>query len=370
MKFTVSGGDLEKRMSTANRAIASKNSINALDNCLFSVEGDKLYITGSDAEVTIVTTVDLANVEGNGRIAIPGAKLLDFLKKLPEQPVDFNINLDSFAIQTTTAGGDNSQVGYDALDYPLPKPLADDAIEFNITSDILLAGINNTIFATGSDDMRPAMMGIFIDIMPDAITFVGTDTHILARYTRRDVAPNIQSSFILGKKAAGLLRTIVVPGEVINVKYDTKNAVFTAPNYSLTCRLVDGAYPAYRSIIPNGNPYHAVVSRSELLNNVDLVSIFQDGTELAKFDISNNSIKVSAQDLDFSCSSFRTMPCHYEGEELTIGMRSSFLVNILKNVDSTDLELSFSDPSRPCIILPVEQPDNTDALYLIMPMRI
>jgi len=370
MRFVVSSGDLLGRLQVAGRAIASKSPVPILDNFLFSISGRTLSITGSDSEVIVVTTLEVNESDGDGKVAIPGGKLVEYLKKLPEQPVSFSINDETYAIEISTISGKSNQVGLSASDYPQLQAVAGESNSFKLSSDALLAGITHTLFATGNDDLRPIMNGIYFDIEPECMTFVATDSHILARYTRTDVKCGIKSSFVLGKKPAALLKNIMSAGAEVEVKYDQKSAIFQTETFKMTCRLTDGNYPQYRSVIPANNPFHVNVNRQDLSNAISRTSLFSDGTELIRLELSSNSMNVMAQDLDFSCSANEVVACQYEGESMVIGIKSSYFSNILSNMASADIEMQLSDASRAVIVLPTEKKDNEDELMLIMPMKV
>ena len=370
MKFVVSSGDILSRLQIVGRAIASKNTMPILDNFLFSVKGDTLTITASDQEIVIQASLSVSDVDHDGRVAVPGGKLAEYLKKLPEQPVVFSVNDETYAIEIGTTTGKTNQAGLDAIEYPELKPLDDNAQSFVISSDALLAGLSHTIFATASDELRPIMNGVFFDMNDGHVTFVATDSHILSMYSRTDVNTVAGTSFVLGKKPAALLKNILSAGDNVEVAFDKKSAKFTTNSYTMFCRLTDGNYPQYRAVIPTQNPFHVIVNRSDISNAVARASLYADGTALVKLDLSSNIIYVSTQDLDFSCSADEKVECQFEGENMSIGLKAPYFASILSNMTSDDIEMQVSDPSKAAIIVPVEKKDNEDELMLIMPMKV
>ncbi|MCQ2226592.1 MAG: DNA polymerase III subunit beta [Bacteroidales bacterium] len=370
MKFVVSSGDLLNRMQIAGRAIASKNPIPILGEFLFTISGSQLKITGCDAEIRVVATLEVSDADRDGSIAIPGNKLIEYLKRLPEQPVSFNINDETLAIEISTTSGKSNQAGHNGDEYPELKALEDNKKQITMSSDAILAGITHTLFATANDDLRPIMNGILFDIEENQTTFVATDTHIMARYIRKDTTSAEKSAFVLGKKPASLLKNVLTPGENVSIEFDGKSAVFNTEKLQITCRLTEGNYPQYKSVIPNSNPYNVTINRQDLSNAIARSSLFCDGTELVKFEVSSNSIHISAQDLDFSCSASETIACQYVGNDMVIGLKASYFANILSNMSSTDIEMQLSDPSRAAIVTPTEKNDTEDELMLIMPMKV
>jgi DNA polymerase-3 subunit beta len=373
MKFVVSSSGLLSHLQAISRAIASKSPMPILDNFLFSLEGQKLTITASDTEVTMITTLDLETIEGEGNIAMPSKILLETLKKFPEQPLNFEIDDETMAVDIITEKGKFSVVGQNGDDFPaLPQIDEDKASNLQLPADTLLTGIVKTYFATAEDELRPVMNGILFEFTPDNMTFVASDSHKLVRYQRLDVKTDYEASFILPKKPASLLKNVLPKedGEVA-VAFDDQNAYFTMQNFRLVCRLVEGNYPSYNAVIPQDNPNKVVVDRVDLFNTLGRVSLFaSQASNLVKLHLGTNEMVVSAQDIDFSISAHEKLGCQYEGDEMEIGFKSGFLADILENISSSDIVLELSDPARAGIFVPFDKSENEDELMLLMPMMI
>ncbi|MGQ7870984.1 DNA polymerase III subunit beta [Sunxiuqinia sp. sy24] len=374
MKFVVSSTELLSHLNAISKVISSKNTLPILDNYLFQLEDNRLTITASDLESTLITSLHLDNTEGNGDVAIPAKLLNDTLKEFPEQPLTFQINGDTSAIDIYSENGKFSIVGQNGDDFPeLPALKEEAAATIEVNHDVLLNGISKTLFATADDELRPVMNGIFIELGNDDLTFVASDAHKLVRYKRSDAKAEVESSFILPKKPAALLKNLL-PKEEFDVKlqFDDKNAFFTLSNYKLICRLVEGNYPSYNSVIPNNNTNKMIVDRLELFNTVKRVSVFANqASNLVKLHIDDNQLVVSAQDVDFSISAVERLKCQYEGDEIEIGFKSTFLLEILANLSSADVKMELSDPTRAGLLLPAEREhEEEDVLMLLMPMMI
>lgn len=374
MKFVVSSTELLSHLNAISKVISSKNTLPILDNYLFQLEDNRLTITASDLESTLITSLNLDNTEGNGDVAIPAKLLNDTLKEFPEQPLTFQINGDTSAIDIYSENGKFSIVGQNGEDFPELPALKEEAMAtIEVNHDVLLNGISKTLFATADDELRPVMNGIFIELGNDDLTFVASDAHKLVRYKRSDAKAEVESSFILPKKPAALLKNLL-PKEEFDVKlqFDDKNAFFTLSNYKLICRLVEGNYPSYNSVIPNNNANKMIVDRLELFNTVKRVSVFANqASNLVKLHIDDNQLVVSAQDIDFSISAVERLKCQYEGDEIEIGFKSTFLLEILANLSSADVKVELSDPTRAGLLLPAEKDfDEEDVLMLLMPMMI
>lgn len=374
MKFVVSSIELLNHLQAVSRVISSKNTLPILDNILFSLEGNKLELTASDLESTLITSMELENVSDSGSIAIPARLLLDTLKEFPDQPLTFEVNTDTLSIIINSENGQFTIVGQNGSDFPqLPVIKEEEKTGFELGADILLQGISNAIFATADDELRPVMNGIFFEIATDSITFVASDAHKLVRYKRTDAKADSDASFILPKKPAALLKNILTrESGSIGVEFDKKNAHFALPHYKLVCRLVEGTYPSYNSVIPTDNPNKLIIDRLKFFNALKRVSVFSNqASNLIKLQLAGNQLTVSAQDIDFSISAYERIPCQYEGDDLEIGFKSVFLIEILQNLQSSDVVTELSDPSRAGILLPLDKEnENEDVLMLLMPMMI
>jgi len=374
MKFVVSSTELLGHLQGISKVISTKNTLPILDNFLFKLEGNRLEITASDLESTLITGMNLENADGEGSIAIPARILLDTLKEFSEQPLTFEINSDTLAVVISSEKGKFSIVGQNGIDFPVLPAIKDDKkFSFVVASEVLLSGITKTLFATADDELRPVMGGIFVEAGTDGLNFVASDAHKLVRYKRSDAKADDNSAFILPKKPASLLKNILPREEsTVAIDFDDKNAFFTFAEYKVVCRLVEGNYPNYNSVIPSNNPRKVTIDRIELLNTLKRVSVFSNqASNLVKLELTGNQIKVSAQDIDFSISAYERINCQYEGEEMEIGFKSVFMLEILANITSQDVIVELADPTRAGLFLPSEnESDSEDLLMLLMPMMI
>ncbi len=374
MKFVVSSTDLLNHLTSISRVISSKSTLPILDNMLFNLSETRLTITASDLETTLITWVELENTEGIGIFAVPAKILIDTLKEFPEQPLTFQVNNETFGIEIFSENGKFSIPGYNGEDYPdQPQIDQNSTRTVQMGHDVLLSGINKTLFATADDELRPVMNGILVELAPDEATFVASDAHKLVRYKRSDIKSEVESAFILPKKPAALLKNLL-PKQDFNVKieFDDKNAFVTMTNFTLICRLVEGKYPSYNSVIPANNPNRLVLDRVEFYNTLRRVSVFSNqASNLVRLKITGNQLVVSAQDIDFSISAVERINCQYEGEEMEIGFKSAFLLEILSNLSTSEVRVELSDPTRAGLLLPAEKEfDQEDVLMLLMPMMI
>lgn len=374
MKFVVSSSALLQRLQSVNRVIASKNTLPILDNFLFELAGNTLTITASDSETTLRTSMEIDQVMEEGKAAVPSKILTDSLKEFPEQPISCSLNQESNLIEFTWATGNFQIPVYNAEDYPTSPVLDEGSQMVSFPAQVLLEGINRTLYAAAEEELRPVINGIFFDLKTSGANLVASDSHKLVCYTRKDILATVDESFILPKKPANILKNLLVKTatEDVQVSFDTKNAYFLFGSFQMLCRLVEGGYPAYRSVIPQNNPLKVIVDRGELMNAVRRVSVCANqATNLLKLHFEDNRINVSAQDLDFRVAAQETLSCQYDGTPITMGFKSSFLVEILSNLPGTEICIALSDPSRVGLLSPVTpESDQEDICALIMPMMI
>ena len=372
MKFVVSSSSLSSHLQVVSRVIASKNTIPVLDCFLFELQGTLLKITAADSETRMITSVEVHEVEGEGVFAIPSKNLLESLKELPDQPITFDIDDATLEMFIYYENGKYNFIGQNGDEYPQAKPLKEDTIKMEISAENLLSGISRTLFATAEDELRPIMNGILFDISENDITFVASDGHKLVRFKNFSAKGNERASLILPKKPANLLKS-VLPKETgsVSISFDENNAYINMEHLVIISRLIEGRYPNYNGVIPKDNPFKINVDRLLLVNALRRVVVFSNpGSTLIKLQLLPNSVFISAQDIDFSTSAEETVSCVYEGEEISIGFKGTYLIEILSNIPSSEVILQLADPSRAGLMLPAENEVDEELLILLMPMML
>ena len=372
MKFTVSSSALQSLLATTGKVISNKSSLPILEYFLMELKDGKLTVTTSDLETTLIGSIVVDNIEREGTIAAPAKLMLDTLKEFPEMPLSIEVVDTTWEIKITWASGHLSIPGASAVSYPAVQTLAAERKSLTLDVDLLVSGINKTIFATADDELRPVMNGVYFDFSPESLTFVATDAHKLVK-CQAELQSDITSSFILPKKPANLLRNLLAKEEApVEVSFDAKNVTFALENFNLVCRLIEGNYPNYNAVIPAANPNKVLIDRVEFVNGIKRVAVCSNpSTNLIRMDIANNKVNLTAQDIDFSVSANETISCSYDGQPVTIGFKSTFLVEILSNIDTPTVVVELADSTRAGVFKPVSE-DNASAqtLMLLMPMMI
>ncbi len=372
MNFSVSSANLLAHLQTISRVINSKNTLPILDNFMFNLHDGVLTITAADMETTLVTNVELTSSEGNGVVALSAKILLDTLKEFSDEPLSFTVNDDSYAMTIKSNSGVYNFIGQNADEFPKMRQLEETSSSIVVPANVLNKGISATSFATSDDEMRPTLGGIYFDITTEDVTFVATDGHKLVKIKTISSKGDDVCSFILPKKPYSLLKAIL-PKESgdVKVQFDSKNVYFTLTDYKMICRLVEGSYPKYNSVIPKESPNKATIERGAFLNALRRISVYANqSTNLVKLEFSDGKLTISAQDFDFSISATETMVCSYEGSPVCIGFKCSILVDMLNNLGSDNIVMELSDPMRAGLIVPLEQNETEDVLMLLMPMQL
>ncbi len=372
MKLIISSAELLRGVMAVSKAIPAKSPLPILENFLFDLKGNALEITASDSELTLKTQIEVENAAEEGRIAVPAKHMMDLLKELPDQPLTISTSSDSSFV-CSWASGESTLPYFPAEDYPEITGTDDSAVTLQFPAQNLVDGIASTIYATADDEIRPAMNGILFDIDVNSTTLVASDSHKLICYTTTDVNASEKASFILHKKPAAILKAIIgKDAETVEIAFDSKNASFRFGNTLVICRLVVGKYPKYRDVIPQNNSNILRINRAQLLNTVRRVSVCSNkASNHIKFDLTSGSLMISAQDLGFSIAAHETIACQYDGEDLTIGFKSPFIIEILSNMNCGELVMKFLDSKRAALILPAEEEEESEKICgIIMPIMI
>ncbi len=372
MKFTISSSTLNNRLQTLSKVISSKNSLAILDCFLFDVSGNQLNITASDNENVMKTTVTLDEVEGEGSFCVPNRTILDAMKELADQPLYFDVNTEDFSIKIGYQNGVYNFTAQSADAYPRIQSVSDGVTVITIDASALNDCISRSLFATAQDELRPVMNGLYFDLTPEYLAIVASDGHKLVRNRNFNIKSEVPSSFVMPKKPASLLRTVLTKdsGDVV-IKFDSRSAEIRYQDGVLSCRLIEGKYPNYNSVIPEDNPCQLTADRLSLLGAIRRVLPFATvSTQLIRFHIVSGGVEISSEDLEFNTSAKESVNCEYQGQPMDIGFKGSALTEIFSNLSSDEVTIMLADPSRPGVVKPSMQPEGGDVLMLIMPMLL
>jgi DNA polymerase-3 subunit beta len=370
MKFIVNSTALLRELQKLNGVISSNNTLPILDNFLFDINSNNMTIIASDLETTMMSTISV-EADVDGKITIPARILIDTLKTFSNQPLTFIVNTETFGIEMSSEMGNYKLAGQNANEFP-KTPKLNGSSTTTFKGDVLANAINKTLFASGNDELRPVMSGMFCELSTEQITFVSTDAHKLVKHTRTDIYSDKTASFILPKKPLTILKNNISENANIKLEFNDTNALFTFNNITIICRLIDGKYPNYEAVIPKENPNKLTIETASLLSSIKRVSIYANKTtHQIRLKIAGSELQITSEDLDFANKAEERLSCQYEGADMEIGFNSKFVIDMLNNIGAEQISLEMSAPNRAGIILPLdglEEGENT--LMLVMPVML
>lgn len=370
MRFIVSTSTLLKHLQAVSGALSNSAVLPILENFLFEIKDASLTISATDLQTSMTTSLPVESKEG-GKIAVPSKILLDTLKTLPEQPIAFSVDDNTFAIEISAGDGKYRLSGENGEDFP-KIPVVDNASSVNLPASVLAEAINKTIFSVSNDELRPAMTGVFCQLSPQNVTFVATDAHKLVRYRRNDAKAESATSFILPRKALNLLKSSIPADDInVSIEYNSTSAFFKFANINLICRLIDERYPDYEAVIPQNNPNKLTIERGLFLNCLKRVVIFANKTtHQVRLKISGSELNISSEDIDFANEAHERISCQFDGEDMEIGFNAKFLIEMLNNLSGEEVTIEMSTPNRAGILFPTIKDENEDILMLVMPVML
>lgn len=372
MKFNVSSKTLYTFASSVSKIISSRNALQILNNFLFELDGDTLTVTASDMENSLVGRLSVTEAEGNGSFCLDARRIVELLKEMPDQGITFDINDQNMEVLITYTNGHYNTVALSGFEYPEHrKAAATDTVTFDCSSEQIIKGIENTLFAVSTEEIRPQMMGILWDVKPDSIVFVATDTRKLVKYVDGTIHPATECSFILPVKGAQVIKNVFAKEDSVRITATPVSAIFESATFTFDCRLIKGTFPDYNRVIPVSNPYVFTADRVSFLNAVRRVAVFGDGGGgLVKFNFNTSEVILRASDNSLGTSGEERVACDYNGQPINMGFGSQYLVEILSTFSSSDIVIKLADPSRPALFLPGESAPDTELVMILMPMNI
>jgi len=370
MRFVVSSSTLLKHLNSVNGVITTNPVVPILENFLFEVTEGLLTVSASDLQTSMITEIPV-DAKKKGSIAVPAKILLDTLKNLPEQPVTFSIDEETYSIEISSDNGRYRLSGENATDFP-KVPAVKNGYSVEMPADVLNRAISSTLFAASNDELKPAMTGVYLLLSDTNVTFVATDGHRLVKFRRVDVTSDMANNIIIPKKALNLIKSsIPTDRSMVKIEFNASNAFFSFGNLKMICRLIDERFPDYENAIPMNNPNKLVISKTDFFNSLRRISIYANKTtHQVRLKIAGSELQISAEDLDFSNEANERLACDYQGEDMEIGFNARFLLEMLNNLDCDNVELQLSAPNRAGILTPADKSDNEDLLMLVMPVML
>jgi DNA polymerase-3 subunit beta len=372
MKFNVAGKTLKQQLSAVGKVVNSKSALSILENFLLTIKDETLTIMGSDQENVVITKVEISEVEGEGSIAVPAKRLMDIMKEIPDQGLQFYINESNLQVEIKYLNGHFTFMGYSSNEYPRQREKSADAYEVVVKASVIASGIEQTAYAVSTDPIRPVMTGICFDFKADKLVMVASDTHKLVKCEFTEVHPGIETRFVLPSKSASLLKGLLEKSESdVKITIDTKGAVFEFDSFTISTLFITGVYPNYEKVFPHSNPFKMEVDKASFISAMRRMALtVNQGSKLVKFNIQPDEVLITAEDLDYSSSGAERLACSYSGNPMNVGFNADYVLEVTSNLKSDSIMFSLSDPVRPGIVAPVEQPEGANVLVLLMTMQL
>ncbi len=372
MKFIVPSSVLLKQLTALNGVIVSNPVVPILENFLFEIKDGKLVIMASDLQTSVTAEINV-DADEDGGVAIPAKMLIETLRNLPEQPVTFKVDDDTYSVEIISENGHYKLAGENSTDFPkVPELKQSQSVE--LSSEVVTTAIAYTLFAVSTDEMKPAMNGVYVNIKDSKAIFVSTDSHRLIRYIRTDISADAgaETALIIPRKALTLLKnTLPTDNTPLTLAFNKSNAFFSFGNMTMICRLIDERFPDYENVIPNNNTNTLEIDRLEFIGSLRRMSIYANkSTNQVRLKMAANSLEISAEDIDFSNEANEKLNCEYSGEDLEIGFNAKFLIEGLSNVSARHVVFKFSEPNRAAVMSPSDMDVAEDLMMLIMPVML
>lgn len=372
MRLTLSTTTLSTQLNILSKVLTGKNGMPILSSFLFEVTGNTLTITASDRENVMKTSIPIDESDGDGMFSVAGNTMINAVKELPEQPITLEVDTTSLSVRLNYQNGVYNFTATNAEEYPETMTFEGDVSTLYIPSDVLSDCLSRSDFAIASEELRPVMNGVYFDLTAEALAIVASDGHKLVRNKIYDIKTDIPTSFVLPKKPVLLLKNVLAKDDSsVVIRFDKKMAEISFGNSQLTCRLLEGRYPNYNAVIPKENPNVIIIDRKILLGIMKRVLPFSnESSNLVRMHVETGKMIVSSEDIDFATSAKEEVVCDYVGTNINIGFKGLSFVEILSNLASDDVRIELADPSRPCLVLPEQQPEKEEVLMLTMPMLL
>lgn len=370
MRFTVSTTTLQKNLQLISGAIGNNRNFPISECFIFNIHDGSLAVTASDGETSMSVALDVI-ADDDGNVGMPAKMLLDILKSLPDQPLTFKVDTQTHAVEILAQSGKYKLGGEDASDF-LDITQIGKSETFHVGASVLSDAIAKTLFAVGTDELRPAMTGVFFRADKNGLIFVATDAHKLVRYQYDNNIDGAEAEFILPKKALTLLKNVLPNNDApISLSYNKTGVLFTIGDVRLVCRLIDARFPDYKAVIPLDNPNRLTINRADFAASLKRLAIFANKNNYqVVFDLGTDDLKLTTQDLDYSNEAVERLNCTYEGDDMQIAFNARFLADTLAVLDTDEIVLEMSIPSRAGIILPAQQDEGSHVLMLMMPLML
>ena len=371
MEITLSKFDLLKELTATQGVVERKTTIPILSNYLFEAAGDALSLTATDLDLSLRTSC-AAKVKKEGSCTIPARKLYDYVKLLPDGEISIKL-LENHWIQIRCGRSNTKMVGMARANFPT-LPVFPTAGVISIPAKVLRAMIGRTIFAIANEESRYTLNGALMVLKPESITMVATDGHRLAHVERpgekfEGISGELKT--LVPKKAMNELRILLDATDAEHIEFakDESTLFFRIGQRLLTSRQLTGQFPNYEAVLPKDNNKSITVRSADFSAAIQRVAQFADERSGAiKMRLEKNELKISSSSTETG-ESEDSLETTYDGDLVTMGFNSAYLLDFLKAAGADQVRLEFKDSQSAGQLRPDESEDYKYR-YIVMPMRI
>jgi DNA polymerase III subunit beta len=368
MRFTIAREKLQEGLSAVAASVPAKTTLPVLANILIETTDRGIRLSGTDLDMAVSTEL-MADVDVEGAITIPAKKLVEIVRELASAPVKVSASGE----QKVTLECSRSK--FKLLGLPKDEFPSFPSIHFGdswrIRAEDLQKLISHTAFASSTEESRPILNGILWELRPDHMRMVATNGHRLAKMEIAINAAGVPSSdLIIPPKALEQIRRLFPAEEELEVARGDNHLGFRSPFTAVYTRLIEGPYPNYEQVIPKDNDRIALADRNALIQALKRMSVIaSDQTHRIRMSFNLGMLKFSVQTPDLG-EAQDELPINFEGDSLDIGFNASYLLEILRNLPTDEVKLTFKAPERAAIVEPVGWDDPAKYLCLLMPLRL
>ncbi len=367
MKFTLTTDKIQSALSAVMSAVPTKSTLPILGNILLEADAKSLKLSATDLEISITTSLE-TKIAKKGAVAIPAKTFADIINALPQTEIE--IEAVNNRIEMRFGTGDYKISGMSADEFP-KLPEFDAKKEIRIPADVVRNLIAKTAYSVSTDETRPALNGILWQTNGERMRMVATDGHRLSRAEADNtVLQGLHGDVIVPPRAFNLISKLASESVAeVGVVFGENTLVFICGNNTVSTRIIDGPYPNTDQVIPRNNEKNLIVPKTLLMETLRRVSILSNSlTRQVKFTITNNTLELSATNVDLGGEAVEKIPCQYDSDDLEIGYNAQYILDILKQLDGDEVRFALSSSTAAAVVTSVD--DGADYLCLVMPLRL
>jgi DNA polymerase-3 subunit beta len=374
MKFSIAQTEFLEALQVVSSAVPSRTTLPVLSNILLEAAGDRIEMRATDLDLAISTTAR-ANVKDPGTLTVPAKKLFELVRKLPRE--ELKLEAKDLTLNVGSKSGRYKFLCIRPEEFPaIPKVEAD--AELSLDPDLLERLIRKTIYSVSTDETRPALNGALFQIRDEELRVVATDGHRLSKATCKPaggIPTPPKGDVIVPLKALNHVQRLLAGASgPVQIGISKNHARFVIGDTTLTTKLIEGPFPNYEQVLPKQNNKHLRVRREDFAQALERVSVFSDSlTRQVKLSLRPNRMTLVVQTPDQG-EATEELEAQYGSDDLDIGYNAAYLLDILRTIDSEEVDIRLNTPVTAGLLAPAPADKGSapkeDLLCLVMPLRL